>query len=59
VFGLSQKISIGPMSGRSNVVYWLEQHSIEPTEEIVTKIFDQAKKADRLLSDDEILLLAR
>lgn len=59
VFGLSQKISIGPMSGRSNVVYWLEQHSIEPTEELVTKIFDQAKKADRLLSDDEILLLAR
>ncbi len=58
-FGLSQKISIGPMSGRSNVVYWLEQHSIEPTEELVTKIFDQAKKADRLLSDEEILLLAR
>ncbi|MGE4619273.1 MAG: LeuA family protein [Planctomycetota bacterium] len=58
-FGLSQKISIGPMSGRSNVVYWLEQHDIEPTEEVVTKIFDQAKKADRLLSDEEIILLAR
>jgi 2-isopropylmalate synthase len=58
-FGLSQKISIGPMSGRSNVVYWLEQHDIEPTEEVVTKIFDQAKKADRLLSDEEIILLTR
>ncbi|MAW76866.1 MAG: 2-isopropylmalate synthase [Planctomycetes bacterium] len=58
-FGLSQKISIGPMSGRSNVVFWLEQHSIEPTEEIVSKIFDRAKQADRLLSDAEILELTR
>ncbi|MEC9475446.1 MAG: LeuA family protein [Planctomycetota bacterium] len=58
-FGLSQKISIGPMSGRSNVVFWLEQHSIEPTEEIVTKIFDRAKQADRLLSDAEIMELVR
>ncbi|MDE0960961.1 MAG: LeuA family protein, partial [Planctomycetota bacterium] len=57
-FGLSQKISIGPMSGKSNVIYWLEEHDIEPTEEIVAKIFDQAKKADRLLSDEEIRLLA-
>ncbi|HIC23325.1 MAG TPA: 2-isopropylmalate synthase [Planctomycetes bacterium] len=58
-FGLSQKISIGPMSGRSNVVFWLEQHSIEPTEEIVSKIFDHAKQADRLLSDAEIMQLTR
>ena len=57
-FGLSQKISIGPMSGKSNVIYWLEEHDIEPTEEIVGKIFDRAKKADRLLSDEEIRLLA-
>ena len=57
-FGLSQKISIGPMSGRSNVVFWLEQHSIEPTEEIVSKIFNRAKQADRLLSDAEIMELA-
>jgi 2-isopropylmalate synthase len=42
VFGLEQKISIGPMSGRSNVIYWLEHRSIEPTEARVDAIFDRA-----------------
>ncbi len=54
VFGLEQKISIGPMSGRSNVIYWLEHRSIEPTEARVDAIFDRAKASDRLLTDAEI-----
>jgi len=56
-FGLSQKISVGPMSGKSNVIFWLEQRGIEPTEVIVGKIFDHAKKSDRILSDKELLSL--
>ena len=28
-FGLEQKITIGPMSGRSNVTFWLEKREIE------------------------------
>jgi len=56
-FGLSQKISVGPMSGKSNVIFWLEQRGFEPTEEIVGKIFDHAKKSDRILSDKELLSL--
>jgi isopropylmalate/homocitrate/citramalate synthase len=56
-FGLRQRIRIGPMSGRSNVVYWLEEHSLEPSEERVQKIFQAAKQSDRLLKDDEILAL--
>ena len=53
-FGLEQKISIGPMSGRSNVIYWLEHRDIEPSEVRVDAIFDRAKKSDRLLTDAEI-----
>ena len=54
-FGLEQKIEIGPMSGRSNVVFWLEKHRLEATEERVDRIFTRAKQADRLLTEDEIL----
>ena len=54
-FGFSQKIRIGPMSGRSNVIYWLEQRGIDPTEERVDRIFEAAKRSDRLLEEPEIL----
>jgi 2-isopropylmalate synthase len=54
-FGLEQRIEVGPMSGRSNVVYWLERHGIEPDEQLVTRIFSRAKASDHTLSEDEIL----
>jgi len=54
-FGLDQKIEIGPMSGKSNAIFWLEQHGIEPTNERAEKIFARAKQADRLLTEAEIL----
>ncbi|HEU5411304.1 MAG TPA: LeuA family protein [Candidatus Acidoferrales bacterium] len=57
LFGLEQVIEIGPMSGRSNVTFWLEKHLISVTEDLVTRIFDAAKKAERVLTDDEILAL--
>ena len=53
-FGLEQKISIGPMSGRSNVVFWLEHRNLAASDARVDAIFDRAKKSDRLLTDDEI-----
>ncbi|MEK7282395.1 MAG: 2-isopropylmalate synthase, partial [Acidobacteriota bacterium] len=55
--GFSQKIRIGPMSGRSNVVFWLEQQGIEPKDDLVDRIFAAAKRSDRLLEDPEILAL--
>jgi 2-isopropylmalate synthase len=57
LFGLEQVIEIGPLSGRSNVTYWLEKHQIPATEELVSRIFDAAKRAERVMSDDEILAL--
>lgn len=53
-FGFIQRIRIGPMSGRSNVIYWLEAQGIEASEARVDRIFDAAKRSSRLLEDHEI-----
>jgi 2-isopropylmalate synthase len=55
--GRSQSIVIGPLSGRSNVIFWLERHGLAPREEIVTRIYEAAKKSDRVLDEREILAL--
>jgi isopropylmalate/homocitrate/citramalate synthase len=54
-FGLEQRIEIGPMSGKSNITFWLESHGLEATNERVERIFNRAKQADRLLAEQEIL----
>ncbi len=54
LFGLSQKIEIGPMSGLSNVIYWLKKHGYEPGEALAQEIFNSAKGSNRLLEDREI-----
>jgi 2-isopropylmalate synthase len=54
-FGLEQVIDIGPMSGKSNVVYWLERRGIPATDELVDRVFARAKKSDHTLTDAEIL----
>jgi 2-isopropylmalate synthase len=59
LFGLRQRIEIGPMSGRSNVVFWLEGHGYEASEERVKRIFAAAKASSTLLEDAEIDRLAR
>jgi 2-isopropylmalate synthase len=53
-FGLEQIIDIGPMSGKSNVVFWLERNGITPTDEIVDRIFQKAKQSSATLTRDEI-----
>jgi isopropylmalate/homocitrate/citramalate synthase len=50
----TQEIEIGPMSGKSNVVYWLESRGIEATDERVDRIFDKAKKSACVLTEPEI-----
>ena len=56
-FGLEQVVEIGPMSGKSNVIYWLERRGIEPSDERVGRIYDRAKQASAVLADDEIMQL--
>ncbi len=54
-FGLEQIIEIGPMSGKSNVIYWLERHGLPVSEDVVERIFRRAKMSDRVLTQNEIL----
>jgi 2-isopropylmalate synthase len=58
LFGLRQKVEIGPMSGKSNVLFWLSENGIEATEDRVSRIFTAAKQSDRLLTDEELRRLA-
>jgi len=53
--GRRQEIEVGPMSGESNVVHWLERRGIEATPDRVRVVFERAKSVDRILSDAEIL----
>ena len=55
VFGMDQIIDVGPMSGKSNVLYWLEHRRIPATEEVVERIYQRAKQSDHTLSEAEIL----
>jgi 2-isopropylmalate synthase len=55
--GREQVIEIGPMSGESNVIYWLTKRGIEPTRELVEKIFRAAKQYHRVFTDEEIFEL--
>jgi 2-isopropylmalate synthase len=57
LFGLKQSIEIGPMSGKSNVIYWLESRDIEATDDRVQRIFDHAKSAHGVLSEEEVMQL--
>ena len=54
LFGLDQVIEIGPMSGKSNVLFWLERHKVPAEEIIVNKILDAAKHSARVLTDAEL-----
>jgi 2-isopropylmalate synthase len=55
VFGMDQIIDVGPMSGKSNVLWWLEKRGIPATDDLVERIHQRAKQSDRTLSEAEIL----
>jgi 2-isopropylmalate synthase len=54
VFGREQEIEIGPMSGASNVNFWLKYRGIATSPELVSAILAEAKRSNRTLTDDEI-----
>jgi isopropylmalate/homocitrate/citramalate synthase len=58
-FGMEQVIEIGPMSGKSNVIFWLERKGIAASEETVERIFQKAKQSNRTLRDEEIMECAK
>jgi 2-isopropylmalate synthase len=55
MIGCRQVIEVGPMSGESNVVYWLQERGIEASPELVREIFQKAKSSAITLEEAEIL----
>lgn len=53
-FGLEQLIDIGPMSGKSNVIFWLERHGCALSDDCVERIFTKAKSSNHTLTEAEI-----
>jgi 2-isopropylmalate synthase len=52
--GRRQEIEIGPMSGKSNVIFWLEQRGLAAPDEVVDRILETAKSAASVLTDADI-----
>ena len=58
--GRKQVIEIGPMSGLSNVKFWLRENGYNPEdEELCARIFQAAKKTDRTLTKGELEVLCK
>jgi isopropylmalate/homocitrate/citramalate synthase len=53
--GREQEIEVGPMSGKSNVVYWLEKRGIPSSDPVVDRVFQKAKSSTTVLTEAEIL----
>ena len=58
--GREQEIEVGPMSGISNVRYWLDKRGYDAGDsDLCRRIFARAKGADRTLTEEEILVIVR
>jgi len=52
--GREQEIDIGPMSGKSNVIFWLEKRGIPATDDLVDRIYAAAKDSNRTLTIEQV-----
>jgi isopropylmalate/homocitrate/citramalate synthase len=58
--GRKQRIEVGPMSGLSNVKYWLRERGLDPDDQALCgRIFDAAKRSDHTLTESEILFICQ
>jgi isopropylmalate/homocitrate/citramalate synthase len=55
--GREQQIDVGPMSGRSNVIYWLQRRGLDASDQVVERIFLTAKQSSHVLTEAEIMAL--
>ena len=52
--GREQEIEVGPMSGKSNVVFWLERRGLPVDDAVVERIFAKAKASPCVLTEEQI-----
>jgi len=54
MFGLSQCIEIGRMSGKSNVIFWLESKELPSDDRLVSSILTAAHGSRKVLTEQEL-----
>jgi 2-isopropylmalate synthase len=59
LIGRHQEIEIGPMSGSSNVIFYLSQREIVPGHQLIQAVLLAAKESNRILQEPEILAIVR
>jgi 2-isopropylmalate synthase len=60
LIGSRQVIDVGPLSGESNVLYWLQDHGIpHDDKDLVREIFQLAKGSPQVLTEEQILTVCR
>jgi len=52
--GCEQRITIGPMSGQSNIIHWFKARGMDPKPQLVERLMQQAKNSTNVLSEQEI-----
>ncbi|MGI9627045.1 MAG: LeuA family protein [Longimicrobiales bacterium] len=58
--GKRQEIEISPMSGLSNVKYWLRSRGFDPdNDDLCERIFEAAKTCDHTLTEPEVMAIIR
>lgn len=57
--GRRQEIEVGPMSGQSNVLYFLRERGLPHSPEVVAAVIAAAKKSPRTLTEEEIVEAVR
>jgi 2-isopropylmalate synthase len=59
LIGRNQEIEVGPMSGSSNVIFYLSQRGIVASPELIQAVLLAAKESNRILPEPEILAIVR
>jgi len=59
LIGRNQEIEVGPMSGSSNVIFYLSERGIVASHELIQAVLLVAKESNRILQEPEILAIVR
>ena len=59
LIGRNQEIEVGPMSGSSNVIFYLSERGIVASHELIQAVLLAAKESNRILQEPEILAIVR
>jgi 2-isopropylmalate synthase len=57
--GREQQIEVGPLSGKWNVIFWLEKHGLTASDDLVDRILSRGKRSATTLTAEEILEVVR